>query len=83
MLLLVANDVDAICAARALAKMLSEDEIMFRIAPIDGFRTLQRVIQEDVLGNEDVRTNRLGSSIHLDADFTVIHCIPSYIPSSY
>lgn len=53
-LILVATDVDALCAARALARLLSEDEIMYRIAPVDGFRTLQRIVQEDVVGNEDV-----------------------------
>lgn len=53
-LVLVATDVDATCAARALSRLLSEDEIMYRIAPVDGFRTLQRILQEDVLGNEDV-----------------------------
>lgn len=53
-LILVATDVDATCAAKALAKLLTEDEIMYRLVPVDGFRTLQRVLQEDVVGNDDV-----------------------------
>ena len=53
-LLLVATDADAICAARSLARLLTEDEVMYRIAPVDGYRTFQRVLQEDVAGNADV-----------------------------
>lgn len=55
-LILVATDVDAICAARALARLLTEDEIMYRIAPVDGFKRMQRILAEDVAGNEDVST---------------------------
>lgn len=55
-LILVATDVDAICAARALARLLTEDEIMYRIAPVDGFKRMQRILAEDVAGNEDVGT---------------------------
>lgn len=53
-LILVATDVDAICAARAFSRLLTADEIMYRIAPVDGFRTLQRILREDVVGNDDV-----------------------------
>lgn len=60
-LILVATDVDAICAARTLARLLIDDEIMYRIAPVDGYTTLQRILQEDVADNEDVSVSGTGN----------------------
>lgn len=61
-LILVATDTDALCAARAFARLLTEDEIMYRIAPVDGYGTLHRVLDEDVAGNEDVSSSAHGRS---------------------
>ncbi|CAO1630568.1 unnamed protein product [Parajaminaea phylloscopi] len=92
-LILAATDVDATCAARALSRLLIDDEIMYRIAPVDGFRTLQRILQEDVVGNEDLRSLvflNLGSLLSLPTYFgadalplphnTCIHLIDSHRP---
>lgn len=54
-LLLVATDVDAVCATRALAALLSDDDIAYRVCPVDGYATLQRIIEDDVVGNTEVR----------------------------
>ncbi|KAH7909249.1 CDC45 family [Hygrophoropsis aurantiaca] len=42
-ILLVAPDVDAICAARMLADLLKQDDVMHRIIPISGVVELERV----------------------------------------
>lgn len=47
-LLLVATDIDAICAARSLVSLLTDDEVPYKICPVDGYSTLRKVVQEDV-----------------------------------
>lgn len=53
-MILVAPDVDGVCAARALVALLREDEIAYRVVPCDGYATLTRIMSDDVVGNEEV-----------------------------
>ncbi|KAH7929792.1 CDC45-like protein [Leucogyrophana mollusca] len=42
-IILVAPDVDALCAARMLADLLKQDDVMHRIVPVSGVDELERV----------------------------------------
>lgn len=71
-LLLVAADVDALCAARTLAHLLTDDDIPFRIVPVEGYANLQNVLEQHVVGNESLRTVvfiNLGSVLSLSTYF--------------
>ena len=53
--ILVAPDVDALCAARMFADLLTQDDVMHRIIPVSGHAELER--QRDELATySDVRT---------------------------
>jgi hypothetical protein len=53
-LLLVSTDIDAICAARALVSLLTDDEVPYKLCPVDGYSTLSRIVEDDVETNETV-----------------------------
>ena len=40
-IILVAPDVDALCAARMLAELFKQDDVMFRIIPVSGMAALE------------------------------------------
>lgn len=44
--MLVAPDVDALCAARILAELFKQDDVMHRIIPVSGSAEFQRVGHE-------------------------------------
>lgn len=44
--ILVAPDVDALCAARMLADLFKQDDIVYRIRPVSGIIELERVRDE-------------------------------------
>lgn len=44
--MLVAPDVDALCAARMLADIFKQDDVMHRIIPVSGQADFQRVKDE-------------------------------------
>ena len=52
-IVLVAPDVDAICAARMLADLFKQDDVIFRIIPVSGISELER-IKEDLRDYTDV-----------------------------
>lgn len=52
--MLVAPDVDALCASRMLADLLKQDDIMHRIIPVSGMNELER-IRDDLVSNSEVR----------------------------
>lgn len=54
-IVLVAPDVDALCAARMLADLFKQDDIMHRIIPVPGMNELER-IRDDLITNAEVRT---------------------------
>ncbi|KIM65142.1 hypothetical protein SCLCIDRAFT_15082 [Scleroderma citrinum Foug A] len=51
-ILLVAPDVDAICAAKMLAELLMQDDIMHRIIPVSGIAELENMKYELATYNE-------------------------------
>ena len=52
--MLVAPDVDALCASRILADLLKQDDIMHRTIPVSGLNELER-IRDDLVSNSEVR----------------------------
>ena len=72
-LILVSVDIDALCAARSLTALFAEDDIAHRICPVDGYATLNKIIEEDVVGNIGLQTIimlNLGSLLSLPNYFT-------------
>ncbi|KAI5123336.1 hypothetical protein M0805_001761 [Coniferiporia weirii] len=55
LIMLVAPDVDALCASRMLADLLKQDDIMHRIIPVSGMNELER-IRDDMVSNAELRT---------------------------
>ena len=55
-LLLVTPHVDSLAATRIFTRLLVDDEISYRIVPVNGYRALQRVLAEDIQGHLEVRT---------------------------
>ncbi|KAJ7470263.1 CDC45-like protein [Mycena latifolia] len=51
-IMLVAPDVDALCAARMLADLFKQDDVMYRIIPVSGVTELERVRDELVMVSE-------------------------------
>ncbi|KAJ7090295.1 CDC45-like protein [Mycena belliarum] len=51
-IMLVAPDVDALCAARMLADLFKNDDVMYRIIPVSGVTELERVRDELVMVSE-------------------------------
>ncbi|KAK7035719.1 cell division control protein 45 [Favolaschia claudopus] len=45
-IILVAPDVDALCASRMLADLLKQDDVMYRIIPVSGVSELEKVRDE-------------------------------------
>lgn len=45
-ILLVPPEVDALCAARMLAHLFRQDDVMYRIIPVSGFAALYQVREE-------------------------------------
>jgi cell division control protein 45 len=52
-ILLVAPDVDALCAARMLADLFKQDDVVYRIIPVSGISELER-IRDELLTYTDV-----------------------------
>ncbi|GAW06297.1 CDC45-like protein [Lentinula edodes] len=50
--MLVAPDVDALCAARMMAELFRQDDVIYRIMPISGIAELERVRDELITYNE-------------------------------
>ncbi|PAV23920.1 CDC45 [Pyrrhoderma noxium] len=53
--MLVAPDVDAVCAARMFADLLKQDDIMHRIIPVSGMMEFDR-IRNEMVSNMELRT---------------------------
>lgn len=56
LIMLVAPDADALCAARMLADLLKQDDIMHRIIPVSGMNELER-IRDDLVATAEVRAS--------------------------
>ncbi|KAJ7197149.1 CDC45-like protein [Mycena pura] len=51
-IMLVAPDVDALCAARMLADLFKQDDVMYRLIPVSGVTELERVRDELIMASE-------------------------------
>lgn len=51
--MLVAPDVDGICASRILADLFRQDDIMYRIIPVAGITELER-LRDDFMTDTEV-----------------------------
>ncbi|KAL1746087.1 CDC45 family [Schizophyllum fasciatum] len=54
-IMLVAPDVDALCAARMLSDLFKQDDVIFRIIPVSGISELER-IKEDLRDYTDLHS---------------------------
>lgn len=72
-IILVATDVDALCAARMLADLLKQDDVMHRIIPISGATEFEHYVQE-LAAYPDVRKPTIWRE---GADRARNSCIPS------
>ncbi|EPQ58375.1 CDC45-like protein [Gloeophyllum trabeum ATCC 11539] len=54
-IMLVAPDVDALCAARMLANLFKQDDVMHRIIPVSGIAELERM-REELMTYSDLHT---------------------------
>lgn len=71
-LLLVAADVDALAAARVLARLLTDDDVPYRIVPVEGYASLAQIIKQHVVSNDLLRSVvflNLGSLLSLSTYF--------------
>lgn len=64
-LILVAPDVDALCACRILTALLKHDQVGHNVVPISGWAELSRVNREMVDGNARVSPLPLGACLPL------------------
>ncbi|PKI85569.1 DNA replication initiation factor cdc45 [Malassezia vespertilionis] len=55
-LILATPAVDSLASVRIFTRLLAEDEIAFRVAPVNGYRSLQQVLAEDVEGHKELHT---------------------------
>lgn len=55
MLILATPDVDSLAATRIFTQLLANDEIAFRVSPVNGYRALQQVLAQDVHDHVEVR----------------------------
>jgi cell division control protein 45 len=53
-IILVAPDVDALCASKILAELLKQDDILYRIIPVSGIAELERW-RDDLATYKEVR----------------------------
>jgi cell division control protein 45 len=54
-IMLVGPNVDALSAARMLASLFKQDDVVYRIIPVSGMEYTNRLVQR-LRGNKDVRT---------------------------
>lgn len=71
-ILLVAPDVDALCAAKMLEELLKQDDVMHRTIPVSGVAELEAVKDELATYNEVCNT------VHLFFLLTPRSCILSF-----
>ncbi|KAG5645924.1 hypothetical protein DXG03_005071 [Asterophora parasitica] len=54
-LILVATDVDALCAARMISNLFNQDDVIHRIIPVPGFPEFETA-RADILSNDELHT---------------------------
>lgn len=65
-IILVAPDVDALCAAQMLAELFKQDDVMYRIIPVSGHAELERM-RDELATYSDVSIPEI--------DFFLVHAI--------
>ena len=88
MLILATPHVDSLAALRILTQLLAQDEVPFRIAPVNGYRSLQHVLAQDVHDHLELHTLifiNLGSLLPLPETVPLpphctLHVIDSHRP---
>ena len=60
-IVLVAPDVDALCAARMLADLFKQDDVMYRLIPVSGHAELERM-RDELATYSDVRLPSIPSN---------------------
>ena len=87
-LILATPHVDSLAALRILTQLLAQDEVPFRIAPVNGYRSLQHVLAQDVHDHLELHTLifiNLGSLLPLPETVPLpphctLHVIDSHRP---
>ncbi|CCU98427.1 unnamed protein product [Malassezia sympodialis ATCC 42132] len=87
-LILVTPDVDSLAATRIFTQLLANDEIPFRVSPVNGYRALQRVLAQDVYDHIELHTLvfiNLGSLLPLPTTIPLpphctLHVLDSHRP---
>jgi cell division control protein 45 len=64
-IILVAPDVDALCAARMLADLFKQDDVMHRLVPVSGIAELERTRDELIILTEVCFCQRLTTGYRL------------------
>lgn len=71
--MLVAPDVDALCASKMLADLFKQDDIMHRVIPVSGMNELEQT-RDELVSNTEVRlTCGLQRHQGLTAPFVATH----------
>lgn len=55
-LVLTTPHVDSLAATRIFTRLLADDEVAFRVAPVNGYRALQQVLADDVEAHLELHT---------------------------
>ncbi|WFD25768.1 DNA replication initiation factor cdc45 [Malassezia nana] len=87
-LILVTPDVDSLAATRIFTQLLANDEIPFRVSPVNGYHALQQVLAQDVYDHIELHTLvfiNLGSLLSLPTTIPLpphcsLHVIDSHRP---
>jgi cell division control protein 45 len=58
-IILVAPDVDALCAAKMFAELFKQDDVMHRITPVSGIADLERMRDELITYSEVLRIDAI------------------------
>lgn len=57
-IILVATDVDALCASRMLGDLFKQDDVMHRVIPVSGHAELER-LRDELVSSTDVRSQHI------------------------
>jgi cell division control protein 45 len=71
-LILVAPDADAVCAARMLSDLFNQDDVIHRIKPVSGFDELER-IRDDLTNYMEVVQVQLYLHVLADRSYVAPH----------
>ncbi|KAJ8093268.1 DNA replication initiation factor cdc45 [Marasmius tenuissimus] len=91
-IMLVAPDVDALCAARMMASLFKQDDVIYRIIPVSGISELEKV-RDELMGYQELHSLLLinmGSILDLPSEEwfgefqlkTTVHIIDSARPQN-